>query len=291
LPLRIVIVGPGRVGSAFGHRLSKRGCDLLGFIGPPHRVEQAVLFARAGQALEGSAVSRAHIVVFAVGDEDLALAVATAVRAGPPRSCSLWLHTSGRHDLTVFDPAADHGIRRGSLHPVAPFADAASGLRAMAGAPAVIDGDPRSLRLLRRLCELLSLVPVPWAGADRAAYHAGCALAANGLTALYGLCQDVFATAGGFAAEERRRLVDALMEAALRGCSERGAVAALSGPVRRGDADVLKAHIQSLARLLPEALPAYRALMQRALELAVAAGLDPNAVAAVRHALAVPGPR
>jgi predicted short-subunit dehydrogenase-like oxidoreductase (DUF2520 family) len=291
LPLRIAIVGPGRVGSAFGHRLAKRGCDLLGFIGPPHRVEQAVLFARAGQALDGSAVARAHVVVFAVGDEDLALAVGTAVRSGPPRSCSLWLHTSGRHDLSVFDAAAGHGIRRGSLHPVAPFADAASGLRAMAGAPAVIDGDAQSLRLLRRLCDLLSLVPVPWAGTDRAAYHAGCALAANGLTALYGLCQDVFATAGGFAAEERRRLVDALMEAALRGCSEHGAVAALSGPVRRGDADVVKAHVQSLGRLLPDALPAYRALMQRALELAVAAGLKPDAVAAVQQALAVPESR
>jgi predicted short-subunit dehydrogenase-like oxidoreductase (DUF2520 family) len=291
LPLRIAIVGPGRVGSAFGQRLHKRGCDLLGFIGPSHRVEQAVLFARAGQALDGSAVARAHVVVFAVGDEGLALAVATAVRAGPPRSCSLWLHTSGRHDLSVFDPARGHGIRRGSLHPVAPFADAASGLRAMAGAPAVIDGDASSMRLLRRLCELLSLVPVPWAGTDRAAYHAACALAANGLTALYGLCQDVFATAGGFPAEERRRLVDALMEAALRGSSERGAVAALSGPVRRGDADVVAAHVQSLGRLLPAALPTYRALMQRALELAVAAGLKPDAVAAVQQALAVPGPR
>jgi predicted short-subunit dehydrogenase-like oxidoreductase (DUF2520 family) len=291
LPLRIAIVGPGRVGSAFGQRLHKRGCDLLGFIGPSHRVEQAVLFARAGQALDGSAVARAHVVVFAVGDEGLALAVATAVRAGPPRSCSLWLHTSGRHDLSVFDPAKGHGIRRGSLHPVAPFADAASGLRAMAGAPAVIDGDASSMRLLRRLCEMLSLVPVPWAGTDRAAYHAACALAANGLTALYGLCQDVFATAGGFPAEERRRLVDALMEAALRGSSERGAVAALSGPVRRGDADVVAAHVQSLGRLLPAALPTYRALMQRALELAVAAGLKPDAVAAVQQALAVPGPR
>lgn len=291
MPLRIAIVGPGRVGSAFGHRLSKRGCDLLGFIGPPHRVEQAVLFARAGQALEGSAVARAHVVVFAVGDEDLAHAVATAVRSGPPRSCSLWLHTSGRHDLSVFDPARGLGIRRGSLHPVAPFADAASGLRAMAGAPAVIDGDARSLRLLHRLCELLGMVPVTWAGTDRAGYHAGCALAANGLTALYGLCQDVFATAGGFAAEERRRLVDALMAAALRGSSERGAVAALSGPVRRGDADVVAAHVQSLSGLLPDALPAYRALMLRALELAVAAGLDPNSAAAVQQVLAVPGPR
>jgi predicted short-subunit dehydrogenase-like oxidoreductase (DUF2520 family) len=116
-------------------------------------------------------------------------------------------------------------------------------------------------------------------------------LAANGLTALYGLCQDVLARAGGFAAEERRRLVDALMEAALRGCSERGAVAALSGPVRRGDAEVVAAHVQSLTRLMPDALPAYRALMLRALELAVAAGLDSDAVAALHQALADPGPR
>jgi hypothetical protein len=49
--------------------------------------------------------------------------------------------------------------------------------------------------------------------------------------------------------------------------------------------------VQSLGRLLPDALPAYRALMQRALELAVAAGLKPDAVAAVQQALAVPESR
>ena len=51
MPLRIAIVGPGRVGSAFGHRLAQRGCDLLGFIGPERAIEQALRFCGAGKAL------------------------------------------------------------------------------------------------------------------------------------------------------------------------------------------------------------------------------------------------
>jgi predicted short-subunit dehydrogenase-like oxidoreductase (DUF2520 family) len=55
-------------------------------------------------------------------------------------------------------------------------------------------------------------------------------------------------------------------------------VAALSGPVRRGDAATVAAHRAQLQRAAPAVEPAYLVLMQRALALARAAGL-PEALA------------
>ncbi|HEX5054488.1 MAG TPA: Rossmann-like and DUF2520 domain-containing protein [Planctomycetota bacterium] len=286
MSLRIVIVGPGRVGSALGRGLAQRGASVLGFVGrDPAHSAAAVRFCGAGSVLQWHDLPRAHVVLFAVGDGDLRAAVAHAVDVVPARQCSLWMHTSGRHDLSVFDAALPAGIRRGSLHPVAPFADAAAGLRAIAGAPAVLDGDPRSLRLLRRLCTWLGMVPIVGGGGDRVLYHAACALAANGLTALHGAAARAFAAAGVGPADAHATLVEALMAAALRSASQRGAAAALSGPVRRGDVPTVLAHLEALARAAPELLDTYRALMGQAIELAAHAGLAAESVSRLRRVL------
>ena len=57
------------------------------------------------------------------------------------RESGTWmgLHTSGRHGLDVFAPAAGLGVRTGSLHPLLPFP--------ASGAPAA---GPRPARLTRR---------------------------------------------------------------------------------------------------------------------------------------------
>jgi len=283
---RVVIVGPGRVGSAFGRRLCDSGFDVQGFIGRDRvRSTAAVAFAGRGAELEPADHAAADVVVFAVGDADLVDAVEAMLAAARPRAGSLWLHTSGCHDLGVFDRAAALGVLRGSLHPVAPFADAASGLRAMAGCPAVIAGDAAAISLLEGLVEGLGMRCLHDDGGDRALYHAACALAANGLVVLRGLVDEVFAAAGGLNAADARIAADALMTAALETTAADGAAAALSGPVQRGDSSTVERHLDVLAAGAPHAVGAYCALMHGALRLAQQRGLSPAAVAAVRRAL------
>jgi len=54
----------------------------------------------------------------------------------------------------------------------------------------------------------------------------------------------------------------ALMRSALAGAEARGTVPALTGPVVRGDAEVVQAHVRALP---PDVLPIYLALQQRVL--------------------------
>ena len=288
MALRIVIVGPGRVGTACARRLVRAGAELLGFVGREiGRTQAAVDSAGSGCVLPAAAAASAHVVLFTVGDADLADAIAAVAAVAPPRRCSLWLHTSGRFGLEVFANVPGR-FRRGALHPLVPFADAVAGDAAMAGAPAVLEGDADSGRLLRRLCTLLGLVPVPWSGGDRLLYHAACALAANGATALWSAVDDTFAAAG-LPVEVRSPLAVALLHAALQACTQRGAAAALSGPVRRGDAATVSAHRLRLAERAPPVAPVYLALMQVALRLARQSGLSPQQAEAIAAALASGG--
>ena len=148
--LRIVIVGPGRVGTACGIQLHRNGADLLGFVGrDAGRTAAAVRAVGAGAVLAPAAVGQAHVVLFAVADPDLPAAIAMACSAAPVRRCSLWVHTSGLHDTSVFGQLGDRRV--GCLHPVAPFGADGGGAVSMVGAPGVYCGELRSLRLLRRL--------------------------------------------------------------------------------------------------------------------------------------------
>lgn len=284
VPLRIVIFGPGRVGVAFARALAGARCEVLGFVGrDPSRAAAAVAAAGCGRVLAPADHVRAHVVAFAVGDDDLATAIASAAAAAPPRTCSLWLHTSGRHGLEVFDGLA--GIRRGIVHPTTPVPAPLPGAEPLRGAPGVLVGDPRAQRLLRTLCRRLGLVPFDGHGGNRALYHAACSLAANGLTGLFAEAAAAFTASGVVRGGDGARLVEALMRGALQACGERGPVDGLTGAVRRGDAATVAAHLRELRAQAPLAVPVYLATAHAALRLARAAGLAPARADAVAAAL------
>lgn len=289
MPIRLAIVGPGRVGKALGRRLHEASVEVLGFLGrSAASVDEALRFVGVGRVLTVADLAEAHAVLFTVGDPNLEEAVATSLQA-PPRSCSLWFHTSGQHGLDVLAPVAALGARIGALHPALPFASAEAGFVRVPGAPAVLQGDGHALPMLQRLCELLGMRPMVLQGGEAILYHAACALAANGATALFALVEHLFTVHGGLSAPDRRALATALMTTAAGECGELGAAGALSGPVLRGDAATVKAHLEVLHRRSPGAAPAYRALMQKALELAGERGLPPAGQSALGRLLADSG--
>jgi predicted short-subunit dehydrogenase-like oxidoreductase (DUF2520 family) len=278
MTLRIAIVGPGRVGRAFGRQFVRAGAALLGFVGRAttagHAAARAgAAFAGGGRALGNEDLATAHVVVFAVGDPDLPEAIGRAAAAGS-RRCALWMHTSGRHDLAVFDAVADAGIRRGALHPLLPFADADAAAAALPGAMALATAGPRAERLLLRVAGLLGLRAIRAGSQDRVLYHAACALAANGVAALFGAAERLLVAAGGLGEADRRAIVRQLAAASATACGDRGPAAALSGPVRRGDAATIEEHLAAVARSAPGEQDLYRASMAAALVLARDAGLD-----------------
>ncbi len=289
--LRVALVGPGRVGSALGRRLAEAGCDVLGFVGrTAQSVARAVAFCGEGRPLMVPDLAEANVVLLAVGDDALPGVVgelASGVGSGP----RLWLHTSGRFGLDVLDPLAGSGQRLAAVHPVTPFADAAAGYERVLGCPALVEAGPGAGPLATRIARLAGMRVVVGAAGDRVLYHAACALAANGLTALRLVAEQVLVSSGMVAGDAGAQLVDALMSSALAECMARGSRDALSGPLVRGDAVTVAAHLRSLtARSVAgsevDAAGVYRLLMLAGLSLARHRGLDAGAADALRDLLA-----
>jgi predicted short-subunit dehydrogenase-like oxidoreductase (DUF2520 family) len=114
----------------------------------------------------------------------------------------------------------------------------------------------------------------------RPLWHAALAHGANHLVTLVASAADLLRQAG---VEEPGRVLAPLLGAALDG-SLRSGDAVLTGPVARGDADTVKAHLAVLAD--SPVLPAYVAMARLTADRALASGrLDPHHAGALLEVL------
>jgi len=167
------------------------------------------------------------------------------VRPGFWTTSPVCLHTGGMHRPDeIFSDLALPPDRLGILHPVRAVAsnrtNLAGGVFSVTAVPAVSDR-------LAPLLQALQATPVPVAGDDRMAFHAVCALLANGSQVLEQGAAELLAQLGSSPATVRelvRALVSNSLEAWLR--LEK---AGFTGPWARGDEATAAAHLAELKRM------------------------------------------
>jgi predicted short-subunit dehydrogenase-like oxidoreductase (DUF2520 family) len=225
-PERCAIVGAGRLGHALAGALRDAGIDVEGPLG---RGEQP----------------RAEVVLLTVPDSEIRAAAQSL-----PLDAQLIGHCSG---ATTLDPLGD---REGfSLHPLMSV-PTGGGPELFIGAGAAIDGTtPRALRAAETLARALRMNPAHVEPRDRVAYHAAAAMASNFLVALEGVAERLAATAG-----ITRAQLAPLVLATARQWAEIGAEQALTGPIVRGDEEVVARHRAVVAERTPDILPLWDAL-------------------------------
>jgi predicted short-subunit dehydrogenase-like oxidoreductase (DUF2520 family) len=254
----IALVGPGRAGTAFALACIDEGDRVIAVAGrapdvPTTREVAARLGARA-VAVEDIAHD-ADLVVVATPDASIAEVAAALVDGLRPGS--LVVHLSGARGLDALQPIASarDDVALGALHPLQTLPSGDAGREALRGAWAAVAGPPE----VTELAEHLGLRPFEVADAHRATYHAAACVASNHLVALLGQVQRL-ATAAGVPFEAFGPLVHSSVEHAF----EFGPARALTGPVARGDAATVAAHLDAIPA---GERAAYRALASQARRL------------------------
>ena len=225
----VAVVGAGRLGTALVRGLHAAGVEVSG----PH-----------GRGYTGGFDGRTDdVVLLCVPDRAISAAAALIV-PGP-----LVAHCSGASPLAVLGPR-----RAFSLHPVMTFTpDSPPSIFADIGA-AVDATDPNALTVASMLATRLGMRPFVVAAADRTAYHAATAFAANFLVTLESAAGTLMRSAGADPA-----LLLPLARAALENWGRIGD-AALTGPVARGDEVTVTAQRDAVAHRGPEYLTLFDAL-------------------------------
>jgi predicted short-subunit dehydrogenase-like oxidoreductase (DUF2520 family) len=281
----IGIIGAGRAGSAIGTALARSGHDVVAVHTrtAAGAARAAARFPRAVAGTPADVAAAADVVLVAVPDDAIAGVAADLAAAGAVRAGQTVAHLSGRHGLAVLGPVSRSGAGRAAMHPIMTLAGAADDASRLAGTPFGVTADPSAWPVVTRLVSAVGGRLVPVADDMRTSYHAALALSGNYLITLVSAAADLLRGAG---VADPAAALGPLLRASLDNALAHGD-AAMTGPVRRGDAGSVGAHLVAVRAVDQSLAAAYAALAVLTADRLERAGLvAPSALAAVRDAVA-----
>jgi len=282
----VAVIGAGRVGTAMAVLLGRAGHTIRAVAGGEGTRERAARFLPHVPLLERERAARAaEVVVLGTPDaaiEPVCTALARAGALGPDRAV---VHLSGATGLDALGTAEAGGATVLSVHPLMTCPDVEAAIARIPGSSfAVTARAPLGFELGENLA--LDVGGRPFALEDemKPLYHAAAVFASNYIVTLTALAESLQEAAG---VPDPLEALGPLQRATLENIEAVGPGAALTGPAVRGDNLTVERNLRALAEHAPEAVRAYVALADLALELATASGrLDALAAAAVQEVLA-----
>jgi len=296
--LGVGVVGAGRVGAVLGSALRAAGHAVVGVsaVSAASRERADVLLRGVPVLAVPDVVERAELVLLTVPDDVLPGLVEGLAEVGAWQPGQLVVHTSGRFGWRVLGPAVSAGAIPLALHPAMTFTGTSLDLARLVDCCFGVTAPNPVLPIAQALVVEMGAEPVVVAEEARPLYHAALAHGANHLVTVVAQALDLLRAAG---VEPADRVLAPLLSAALDNALRSGD-GALTGPVSRGDAGTVAAHLRELAALAtgPGAaagtsasfagtLATYRAVARATADRAVASGrLKPEDAAALLSVLA-----
>jgi predicted short-subunit dehydrogenase-like oxidoreductase (DUF2520 family) len=250
----------------------------------PERARAAARFIgpRVKAAAFDTIPKRATRVLIAVSDSAITEVASRLASGGITRGVAL--HTCGAFGAEALAPLAAAGVSCGALHPLQTYATPEQGLSALPGCLFAVDGDAGATRWAVQIAELLGGETLDIPPASRPLYHAAAVMASNYLVALVDAAA-MLMSAAGVSQDKVLRALAPLIEASARNAIHLGPVAALTGPIQRGDLLSLSGHARALAREPETVRELYRWAGLHALDMAVRRGLAEETASLVEKLL------
>src|SRR3954453_13898719 len=252
---RVGVVGAGRVGAVVASALRAAGHEISAVAG-----ESAASRTRVETLLPGvhvdkpTAVARScDLLLLTVPADMLANVVTMLSASGAIRAGQYVVHTSGKHGISVLEPAARVGARVLAMHPAMTFTGTGLDLARLPGWVFGVPAGKGTEDLARSLVADLGGRFVRVEEDRRTLYHAALAHGANHLVTLVAQAMDLLRASG---ADDPAATLRPLLGAALDNALAYGDLA-LTGPIVRGDVETVRAHLTDIAATSPGTLEAY----------------------------------
>jgi predicted short-subunit dehydrogenase-like oxidoreductase (DUF2520 family) len=171
------------------------------------------------------------------------------------------LHSSGALASDELRAVRLRGASVASVHPLMTFVNWS--VPSLEGVPFAVEGDALAIRVAGGIVRKLGGEAFAISKNKKLAYHAWGAFMAPLLVALLVTGEQVARAAGLSKAEARRKMLP-IVRQTLANYAKLGPAGAFSGPIVRGDAEVVRGHLKELKKS-PEAGEVYAALARAAL--------------------------
>jgi predicted short-subunit dehydrogenase-like oxidoreductase (DUF2520 family) len=258
-PLRVGVVAAGRVGTAVAKLLAERGHRVTGVWSRSRdSAGRAASLLGAPRRALAEVVAGADVVLVGASDgaiPSLAAAVAAAA-VSPLVAC----HFAGSRGTAPLGPVVEVGGGACALHPVQTCPSVSAALLRLPGCAWGVTASGGLEAWASDLVRQCRGVPVTVAEEDRLLWHASAVATANGIVASLSTGAALLET---IAPGASATVLGPLAAGALANVRDAGAPGpALTGPIARGETDIVAAHVDCLRKRAPELLAAYAAVAE-----------------------------
>lgn len=257
----IAIIGPGRWGIAVAKNLKRAGFRIAEIVSK----SGASTLKRASQL--GALYTRvsnarldAEVIWLCVPDSRIA-EVASELATAAQWKGKIAFHSSGALTSDELNTLRRRGALVASVHPMMTFVHGA--VPPLESVPFAIEGDSKATNAAMRIVRAMGGLPFKIKKKNKVLYHAWGTLLSPLLVANL-LTAEKVARATGISAADARKKMLPIVRQTLANYAKLGPENSFSGPIVRGDAEVLRRHLKALKRI-PEASDVYVALSRAAL--------------------------
>jgi predicted short-subunit dehydrogenase-like oxidoreductase (DUF2520 family) len=284
------IIGGGRAGRTLGRVWTQNGTFAIADVldRTLELAENAVDFIGSGRAIGAlSSMRGADVWMLTPPDDEIVNCGKALTASGLLQSGNVVFHCSGAtpsRDLAAVMPA---GIGVASVHPLKSFADPDLAAQTFAGTYCAAEGDATALAVLKPAFEAGGARISEIDPQFKTIYHAASVIVCNYLAALIETGLRGYEKSG-FTRDEALRMSEPLVRETLDNVFRLGTVQALTGPIARGDFEIVDRQLGALQAWDPQVAAVYRSLGSVAVSLAQGQGkADQEALAAIAAALAL----
>ncbi len=265
------IIGCGRAGLAFAKNLIAAGYMPEGFasrsIGSARRVADLTGFRGIVSTKPWDVTEEADIVLLTTPDAVIRQTAEEMAAHGRMKKDAVVFHCSGALSSTELTALTHAGAKTGSIHPLQSFGSGNAAKNPFQGIMMGIEGDAEAVEKAWVMAKDLGATPFEIDTAGKMLYHASAVVASNYLVTLMKSAMDLLGTSG-VPPEKCFDILKPLITGTLGNIENSGAVDALTGPIVRGDAAIVRAHVAAIRRDASQLLPLYKLLGKYTVEIA-----------------------
>jgi predicted short-subunit dehydrogenase-like oxidoreductase (DUF2520 family) len=284
------ILGAGRVGQTLGYLWSQS--QILTVQALANRTvqstQQAQTFIGTGQCFTLDQIAQmppADLWLIACPDDQLSTYSQYLANCHALADVIVF-HCSGALTASeVLSTAKTQGANIASIHPIKSFAQPSLAIQTFAGTYCGMEGDDIALPVLAPVFEALGAKTFTIKAEAKTLYHAASVIACNYLVALQELALQTYAQAG-VERSQALAILNPIVTTTVQGIFQLDTTQALTGPIARGDAQVVEKQIKALEDWSSNYAKLYQGLGQIALQLAQNKGnLEPSQLKVLEQAL------
>lgn len=257
---KIAFIGAGNVSTALGLYFKDKSFVVRGYFSrSPASAEKAaqLTHSTAYASVEKLMQDSQMIWITTPDDQIAAVAYQLSQLSVPQCAEKLVLHASGAHSVDILKPLKEKGYQTAAAHPLFSFNDPVSAQKKLSevwfAVEQLHDENEQISNFFKRCGNHVLHVDAK----KKTLYHAAACMLANYLVTLADASYKIFKQSG-VEKNDIKKATMPLLESVIQTCKTKEPKEALTGPIKRGDQNTIKLHMQALHLFAPEMADLYK---------------------------------